>query len=166
VEAVLFYLIAYSAMTVGAFAVLTYLSTPERPVEAVDDLAGLCRSHPGLALLMVIFLFSLIGMPLTGGFVGKLMLFWGAVSINDPPLLYRGLAFIGVLNAAIGAWYYLRIAAVMYLRSPIKPLERSRLRPALVALVICAVVTVATGIPPLTDSLREVTSAAAARPIR
>jgi NADH-quinone oxidoreductase subunit N len=166
VEAVLFYLVTYSAMTVGAFAVLAYLSTRERPVETVDDLAGLGRSHPGLALLMVIFLFSLIGIPLTGGFVGKLLLFLGAMSINEPPLLYRGLALIGVLNAAIGAWYYLRIAAVMYLRSPIKPLERSRLRPALVALWICAAVTVATGLPPVMDSLREAASTAAARPIR
>jgi NADH-quinone oxidoreductase subunit N len=164
VEAVLFYLVAYSAMTVGAFAVLVYLSTPQRPVETVDDLAGLARSHPGLALLMVLFLFSLIGIPLTGGFAGKLLLFLGAMSIKEPPLLYRGLALIGVINAAIGAWYYLRIAAVMYLRSPIKPLERSRLRPALLALWICAAVTVVTGVYP--EPLWQVTTAAAARPTK
>ena len=71
VEALLFYLLAYGAMTVGAFAVLHYLSTPDRPIENVDDLAGLGKSHPGVALLMVLFLFSLIGMPLTGGVHGQ-----------------------------------------------------------------------------------------------
>src|SRR5262249_33235641 len=64
VESVLFYLIGYGAMTVGAFAVISYLSTPERPVETVEDVAGLARTHPGAALLMVLFLFSLIGLPL------------------------------------------------------------------------------------------------------
>src|SRR5207302_7909713 len=49
VEAILFYLVAYGAMTVGAFAVISYLSTPRRPVETVDDLGGLCRSHPTIA---------------------------------------------------------------------------------------------------------------------
>ena len=86
VEAVLFYLVAYGAMTIGAFAVLRYLSTPERPVETVDDLAGLSRSHPGVALLMVLFLFSLIGIPLTAGFMGKLFLFYGAVSFPTPAI--------------------------------------------------------------------------------
>jgi len=68
VETMLFYLVAYGAMTVGAFAVLAYLSTPQRPVETLDDLAGLSRSHPGVALLMLLFLFSLIGISLDGGF--------------------------------------------------------------------------------------------------
>src|SRR5262249_12668416 len=57
VDAVLFYMVAYGAMTIGAFAILAYLSTPVRPVEMVDDLAGLSRSHPGVAFLMAIFLF-------------------------------------------------------------------------------------------------------------
>src|SRR5690242_11026765 len=71
VEAVLFYLVAYGAMTIGAFAVLTCLGSPERPVETMEDVAGLGRSRPGMALLLVLFLFSLIGMPLTAGFVAK-----------------------------------------------------------------------------------------------
>src|SRR5262249_12169500 len=56
VESLLFYLVAYGAMTIGAFGVIAYLSSKERPVESVDDLSGLSSSHPGVALLMVLFL--------------------------------------------------------------------------------------------------------------
>jgi NADH-quinone oxidoreductase subunit N len=61
--------------------VIAYLDTPERPVETVDDLAGASTSHPGLAFLMVIFLFSLIGIPVTAGFLGKLFIFFGAMGV-------------------------------------------------------------------------------------
>ncbi|HXG12780.1 MAG TPA: proton-conducting transporter membrane subunit, partial [Gemmataceae bacterium] len=156
VEAVLFYLVAYGAMTVGAFGVLVYLSTPQRPVETVDDLAGLSRSHPGVALLMVLFLFSLIGIPFTAGFAGKVLLFWGAMGVpgqGEPTSelqarLFRILALIGVINAAAAAWYYLRIVGVMYLRGALRPLENRRALPGLVALGACALVTLTFGVYP------------------
>jgi NADH-quinone oxidoreductase subunit N len=156
VEAVLFYLIAYGAMTVGAFAVLSYLSTPEHHVETVDDLAGLGRSHPGSAVLMVLFLFSLIGLPVTAGFWGKLFIFLGAVTfpsesnplVQDQARLFLVLTIIGAINAAIGCYYYLRIAGVMYLRDRVEPLPPPRSRPALAAVLLCAVVTLAVGIYP------------------
>jgi NADH-quinone oxidoreductase subunit N len=158
VPAVLFYLVAYGSMTVGAFAVLAYLSTPERPVENEDDLAGLSRSHPGLALMMALFLFSLIGIPLTAGFVGKLFLFLGALAVEgERAVFYRDLAILMALNAAIGAWYYLRILTKMYLHTPIKPLEPAGLKhswPALTALWVCTVLTLGLGLPnPLTDRI-------------
>jgi len=160
VDAVLFYLVAYGAMTIGAFAVLSYLSTPRRPVENVDDLAGLSRSHPGIALLMGVFLMSLIGIPLTAGFIGKFFLFFGALAVPGPanhPWLYKILGLIAALNAAVGAWYYLRVLAVMYLRTPIKPLERGRSVPGLAALWICALVTLVLGFYPslLYEPIRE-----------
>jgi NADH-quinone oxidoreductase subunit N len=157
VEAVLFYLVAYGAMTIGAFAVLSYLSTPERRVETADDLAGLGRSHPGTALLMTLFLFSLIGMPLTAGFLGKLLLFLGAVSVPDMPdaqppdqshRLFVWLTVIAAVNAAIGGWYYLRLIAVMYLRDSLRPVEKPRASPVLVAMWLCAVVTLGVGVYP------------------
>jgi NADH-quinone oxidoreductase subunit N len=149
VAAVLFYLVAYGAMTVGAFAVLQYLSTPERPVETEDDLAGLSQTHPGVALLMALFLFSLIGIPLTAGFFGKLMLFFGALAVEGPNAwLFRVLALFGGLNAAIGGWYYLRILAKMYLYPPLHALEKPRSIPGLAALWVCAVVTLGLGIYP------------------
>jgi NADH-quinone oxidoreductase subunit N len=160
VEAVLFYLIAYGAMTVGAFAVLSALETAERRVEKIDDLAGLGKTHPGLALLMLVFLFSLIGIPLTAGFAGKFMLFYEAMGLSasatpdqkgwaDQVRLYQGLALIGAINAAIGGWYYLRVAAVMYLREAVEPLPRLRVWPALLCVWVCAFVTLALGVYPV-----------------
>jgi len=166
-DAVLFYLVSYGAMTIGAFAVLEYLSTRERPVETVDDLAGLSKSHPGVALLMTLFMFSLIGMPATAGFIGKLLLFVGAFSVpyspgsetalGDQANLFRILALIGVLNAAIGGWYYLRIVTVMYLRTPLQPLPKPSVSPRLVAVWACALVTLLFGLypKPLVDRSQE-----------
>src|SRR5262249_21775115 len=74
IDAVLFYLMGYAAMTIGAFAILIVLSTQQKQVETLDDLAGLGSTHPGLAAFMTLFLFSLIGIPLTAGFAGKLLI--------------------------------------------------------------------------------------------
>jgi NADH-quinone oxidoreductase subunit N len=151
VEAVLFYLVAYGAMTVGAFAVLACLGSPTRPVETVDDLAGLGKSHPRLALLMTLFLFSMIGMPLTAGFAGKMLLFWGAMSVRPDttdPLWFRVLALVGAINAAIGAWYYLRLITVMYLRPAVRPLPPTNAWAGVTAVVLCAALTLAAGVYP------------------
>lgn len=152
VEALLFYLVAYGAMTVGFFAVLHYLDSPERPIETVDDLAGLGKSHPGTALLLTLFLFSLIGMPLTAGFAGKFMLFFGALGLSqqagDQARLYRILALIAALNAAVGGWYYLRLIGVMYLREAIDALPRPRPAPVVGTIALCAALTLGLGVYP------------------
>jgi NADH-quinone oxidoreductase subunit N len=151
-EALLFYLIAYGAMTVGAFAVLAYLDAPGRRIETVDDLAGLRETHPTSAFLMGLFLVSLIGLPLTAGFTGKLYLF---VSAMDAPAeapmqeLFRVLALVGVLNAAIGTYYYLRVIMAMFLRSSLAPpTPVTKWNPVLVTAAACAVVTVVFGVYP------------------
>jgi NADH-quinone oxidoreductase subunit N len=150
VEAILYYLVAYGAMTVGAFAVIAYLDTRESPVETVDDLAGLSRSHPLLALLMIVFLFSLIGIPLTAGFTGKFLVFFGAMAVPRPEHVTqaRVLAILGMINAAIGGWYYLRIVAVMYLRNPLRTLQGRWTVPAVATLAICGVLTIGLSVPP------------------
>jgi len=79
----------------------------------IDDLRGLRRSCPSIALLMAICLFSLTGLPPTAGFLGKLYLFLAAWS--DSSEIGRGLAIFLAINAAISAWYYMRIVAVMFL---------------------------------------------------
>lgn len=160
IEALLFYLVAYSVMTLGAFAVLAYLHSPERPVQSVDDLAGLGRTHPWVAALMTVFLFSLIGIPFTAGFNGKLLIFLGAIGVNDPEperarivILFRVLAVIGAINAAIGAWYYLRLIAVMYLRTALKPVSRPGSVPGFAAIAVCAALTIGLSLPPAGDWL-------------
>ncbi len=156
VDAVFFYLVTYAAMTLGAFGVLQYLSTSGQRAETMDDLAGLSRTRPGMALVMVLFLFSLIGIPLTAGFMGKFLLFAGALDVPPGPqpsiwppdqqTLFISLTVLAALNAAIGGWYYLRIAAVMYLREPppsaaIVAAKGQRSWPALVGVWLCAVLT-------------------------
>ena len=152
IDAVLVYLVAYGMMTVGAFAVILFLSTPERPVESIDDLAGLSQSHPISASAMAVFMFSLIGLPLTAGFAGKLLLFVGAL---DAPTdtsamrdLYRLMAVFAAVNAAIGAYYYLRVVGVMFFRTPIRPPVRSRAVPTFLAAVALAGGTLFFGIYP------------------
>ena len=139
-------------MTVGAFAVLAYLDSPARRVETLDDVAGLWQTHPWAAALMAIFLISLIGLPLTAGFVGKFWLFVGALAAPaEGPMqnLFRVLALVGVLNAAIAAYYYIRVIMAMYLRSSLAaPAPVTRAHPALLAASICAAVTVGFGLYP------------------
>jgi NADH-quinone oxidoreductase subunit N len=160
-EAMLFYLIAYGAMTIGAFAVLAYLDSPVRRIETIDDVAGLRETHPVPAVLMGIFMLSLIGLPLTAGFVGKFLLFMGA--LNTPAEApnqdhFRVLAVVGVLNAATAAYYYLRIINAMFLRTSLTaPTPTVRMSPLLLAAIICAAITVAFGIfpAPLLDVCRR-----------
>src|SRR5947199_10366141 len=137
-------------MTLGAFGALTLLGTASRRAERVDDLAGLGRSHPGLALLMALFLFSLIGLPLTAGFMGKFLLFFGALvhPTAEGGRLFQSLALIGAVNAAIGAYYYLRIVGVMYLRGALRPPAPTRSRAGLVTLWVCAALTLWLGVYP------------------
>jgi NADH-quinone oxidoreductase subunit N len=168
VGAVLFYLVAYGAMTLGAFGVIALLNTSGRRVETVDDLAGLGRSHPAVAVLMAVFLFSLIGLPATAGFAGKFQLFWGALEVWQQTAgnagLYVVLAVVAALNAAIGAYYYLRIISVMYLRGAVSPLAQPRSWPGWVAIWLCAVVTIWLGVSggPMQRVIQTVTAAGVA----
>ena len=146
----LFYLIAYGTMTFGFFAVLLMLHRPERPVETVDDLAGLAKSHPGIALMVTVLMLSLIGFPLTVGFTGKLFVFFGAVSVQGtlPAGSTRLWHCIGVVNAAIGAGYYLRSITGLSLRGAVKPIETAGVRPAQIAMILCVVLTIGLARPP------------------
>jgi NADH-quinone oxidoreductase subunit N len=77
-----------------------------------------------------------------------LLLFFGALGTPPPgdhPYLFKILAVIGVLNAAIGAWYYLRVIATMYLRPPVKPIAKAHAWPGMVALISCALATLIFG---------------------
>ncbi|HUE03415.1 MAG TPA: NADH-quinone oxidoreductase subunit N [Bryobacteraceae bacterium] len=111
--AAMFYLAAYALMNIGAFAVVTHLSGKGERFLSVDDFSGLAVRQPGTAALLSIFLLSLIGVPLTGGFFGKFYIFKAALSSH---LVW--LTVLGLLNSAVAAYYYLRILVVMYMREP------------------------------------------------
>lgn len=144
-----FYLAAYAAATLGVFAVLEYLGRPERPVDGVEELAGLGRTRPLAAALVAVFMFSLAGVPPLAGFWGKLLLFGSALSVEGGAWLwFTGLAIVGVLNAAVAAAYYLRVVAVMYFRTPLATPRAEGGRGAWCAAVVCALLVVAIGLCP------------------
>jgi NADH-quinone oxidoreductase subunit N len=147
--AVLFYLLVYTFMTLAAFTVVAVVAG-DRGNDQIDDLAGLHGSRPFLAGVMALAMFSLAGIPLTGGFVAKFQLFSAAVergnAIGDTSLIW--LAILGVLNSAISLAYYLRIPVVMYMRDPRVDLPaRSGAFGALV-LGACAVAMILLGLAP------------------
>ena len=111
--AAMFYLAAYALMNIGAFAVVIHMSgTGERHLR-IEDLAGLGRRQPVTAAMLTVFLLSLIGVPLTGGFFGKFYIFRAALQSN---LVW--LTVLGLLNSAVAAYYYLRLMVVVYMYEP------------------------------------------------
>jgi NADH-quinone oxidoreductase subunit N len=112
-ESVLFYLLAYTVSTAGAFGALILCGSRGREAVTYDDLAGLGKRHPAAALAFSLFLLSLAGIPPTAGFFGKWFLFKSAI---DGGLYW--LAIIAFVNSVIGAYYYLRVLVYMYMREP------------------------------------------------
>jgi NADH-quinone oxidoreductase subunit N len=124
ISAAMFYAASYAAMNVGAFAIVAHLSGKGERYVMLDDYAGLGRRSPLIAALLTIFLLSLIGIPITGGFFAKFYVFSAAMQSN-----LVGLTIIGVINSAIAAYYYLRIIVYMYMRdqhameAPVAPIR-------------------------------------------
>jgi NADH-quinone oxidoreductase subunit N len=115
ISAAMFYTAAYAAMNVGAFAVVSHFANAGERYVTLEDYEGLGRSSPLLAATLTMFLLSLIGIPMTGGFFAKFYVFSAALRAN---LIW--LTLIGVANSAVGAYYYLRIIVAMYMREPRK----------------------------------------------
>jgi NADH-quinone oxidoreductase subunit N len=111
IPAVMFYLASYAAMNVGAFAVISHIGGEGERYVTLQDYEGLGRRSPLLAAILTIFLLSLIGIPITGGFFAKFYVFSAALQAN-----LVGLVIIGVLNSAVASYYYLRLIVVMYMR--------------------------------------------------
>ena len=111
VQGALIYLFIYSLMNIGAFGVVICLSRKEDQGVEIRNYAGLARKHPLYALAMAVFMFSLAGVPPTGGFIAKFYAFSAAVKAD-----YIGLAVIGVLMSAVSAYFYLRVLVVMYMQ--------------------------------------------------
>ena len=109
VIAVTFYLVAYFITTLGAFGVVTVLSDKERDADAMDDYRGLVKRRPWLTGIFSAMLFSLAGIPLTAGFIGKFYI----IAAGAGSALWL-LVIALVINSAIGLFYYLRIVVAMY----------------------------------------------------
>ncbi len=137
----LFYLAVYGVTTLGVFALVASLSRPERPLEQTDDLAGLSQTHPAGAFCLTVLLFGLTGLPPTAGFLGKLNLF--LASWNHGSDLGRRLAVCLAINAAIAAWYYLRLVGAIYLQPSRDETRRSAGIPAFIGVSLCAFASLA-----------------------
>jgi NADH-quinone oxidoreductase subunit N len=135
ITSILYYMLAYTFMNIGAFAVITILAGKGEEKVRIEDYRGFGFKHPFAAIAMSLFLFSLAGIPPTGGFMGKFYIFSAAVKEG-----YIGLAIIGVLNSVVSVYYYLRVTIAMYMQDPASTKERETpslvFSPALV-LAIC-----------------------------
>lgn len=131
---VIFYLISYSAMTIGSFAIVSMFEKTENTSLSVGDLAGLPKKHPILSLCFAIFLFSLAGLPPTLGFFGKFYLFNAAIGEG---LLW--LAIWGVLSSVISVYYYLKPIVVMYMNDGDAQIAEHPLNATTVTIVIAAI---------------------------
>lgn len=141
---ILFYMLSYAFMNIGAFAIIILVGKKGEPNGNVMDFAGFGFKHPLLAVAMTVFLFSLAGMPPTAGFIGKFYLFSGAIQEG-----YIWLAIIGVLNSAASVYYYLRIMVYMYMKEPTEEFDWLQVSaPIALALMISVAGSLIPGIVP------------------
>jgi len=136
------YLLVYTLMNMGAFGVIISLRRRGIIGDNVEDLTGLAQKAPGMAAMMAVFMLSLGGLPITGGFIGKYFLFYGLLQAGDTTHKhwYYWLALWAILNTVVSFYYYVRFIKVMYLGDRIaddKPLALSMaLRVAVIASLV------------------------------
>jgi NADH-quinone oxidoreductase subunit N len=111
--AVLFYLLSYALVKLGAFTIVSQLGGAGEKHLSLDDYTGLGKRQPVVAAALSLFLLSLLGLPVTAGFFGKFYVFKAAVNSH---LIW--LAVLMAINSIIGAYYYFRLIVVMYMREP------------------------------------------------
>jgi NADH-quinone oxidoreductase subunit N len=143
VTATLIYLLIYSFMQLGAFAVVVLLRRQDVVGDELKDFSGLNARHPFAAFAMLLFMLSLGGIPPTAGFMGKFWLFSAAIDAH-----YYGLAVIGVLNSAISLYYYIRIVVFMYVKKETIGSEPSAGPALTVALALTVAATLILGVYP------------------
>lgn len=140
-SATLFYLVGYSLMTFGAFALVSLLETKEGAPVNVDDLAGYAKKQPMLAACLSLFLLSLAGIPPLVGFFGKFFLFSAALAEG-----FYWLVLMGVVNSVISVYFYLRPIVVMYMQSSEKELNTQSLVSVRSLVMICFALVIAFGV--------------------
>jgi NADH-quinone oxidoreductase subunit N len=139
--ALLYYLLVYAFMNVGAFGVVMWLENGQGQGADLDRLAGLASRRPALAAATAVLMLSLAGLPPTGGFFAKLYLFTAAVSAG-----YPSLAVVGVVGSLLGAYYYLRVVLVMYMREPGAQRPPEMPRSLALVLAVCVAGSLLTGL--------------------
>ena len=132
VSSVIYYLFAYMFMNLGAFGVLAYLSRDGKECETFDDISGLWRKRPYLALALGVFMFSLAGIPPTLGFFAKYRLFLSAVQAD-----FYWLAVIGILSSVVSAYYYLRVLVYAYMKEETTTFPSFKFASSVVLIVLC-----------------------------
>ena len=158
-QAVLFYALAYAFMNLGAFAVVSALQRTPGVTSQLASFAGLAARAPALGLLMTLFLLSLVGIPPLAGFLAKWYVIQAALQVGG---WLNVLAVLTVLNAAVAAFYYLRVIVYMWMRDAPEgapPVTIGRATQA--GLVIAALVTVFFWAPPLTTVIIDLAQEAA-----
>ncbi len=140
---IIFYLVAYVAMNVGAFVLFTLFPGRDDEALTLQGLAGLGKRHPLAAAALTVFLLSLGGFPPTAGFVGKYYLFSGALAAGETVLV-----FIAVLTSAVSVYYYLRLVVLMYMQDGTEAAPFRGSYFATAAILICFVLTVHFGVFP------------------
>ena len=143
---ILFYILAYTFMNLGAFGVLILLARRGDELNNIEDLQGLAQSQPWAAALMALFMFSLAGVPPAAGFFGKFYVFIAAVHAQQ-----YSLAVIGLVASVVGAAYYLKIVYTMYFLPAVRQYPANAWRFSLganVALILSAIATLAFGMFP------------------
>lgn len=133
-SAILFYLAAYAASTLGIFAALSYLGGEGEKRVSFEDFKGLAKVRPYSAACIAIFLLSMAGIPPTAGFMGKFYIIAGAFKGG-----YIALGILGIVSSILSMWYYLRLIIVMYFREPEEDFEVSELTLAPIGTFILAV---------------------------
>jgi NADH-quinone oxidoreductase subunit N len=136
IRGVLIYMAIYLFMNVGTWSVILCMRQKGQMLEGISDLSGLARSQPGLAFTLAVFMFAMAGVPPTAGFFSKLYIFLAAIDAH-----LNGLAVIGVVTSAVGAFYYLRVVKVMYFDEPVGAFDRPISPELKGVLIVTSVVT-------------------------
>ena len=141
---IVIYLLVYTLMNMGAFAVIISLRRRGIIGDNVDDLTGLAHKAPGMAVMMTIFMLSLGGLPVTGGFIGKYFLFGGLIQrgATDGKNWYYWLAIWAIINTVVSFYYYVRFIKVMYLGDRVADDKPLMLSPSLQTALLVAVIGV------------------------
>jgi len=137
ITAVMFYLLTYAVMNIGAFTVVQLIARSGDRRTSIEDYNGIGFDSPVLAFSLSLFILSLFGMPLTAGFMGKIMVFGSAINQH-----YYKLVIVGVLNTAISAYYYLRLIIVMFFKEKTAPWSAPQIPASLAFALILTVLGV------------------------